>query len=177
MATAASHLRLRPLRLADESTVVAAHRRMKDDDDNFRFLIRFEPGRTDWPDYVAHVQSLAWASETADGWVPGAFLLAVVDDEIVGRSSIRFALDTEELRVEGGHLGYGVLRRHRRRGYATEILRQSLIIARSRGVERALVTCDDDNVGSATIIEACGGVLESTITASDGKQRRRYWID
>ena len=61
-------------------------------------------------------------------------------------------------------------------GYATEILRQSLIVARAGGVGRALVTCDDDNVGSATVIEANGGVLEDVIDV-DGVPLRRYWID
>ena len=40
-----------------------------------------------------------------------------------------------------------------------------------------LVTCDDDNVGSATVIERCGGVLASKGEASDGTRIRRYWID
>jgi predicted acetyltransferase len=72
---------------------------------------------------------------------------------------------------------YCVLPRHRRRGYATAILRQSLLIARATGVERVLVTCDDGNVGSATVIEACGGKLDSVIrTAPEAPPTRRYWI-
>ena len=65
---------------------------------------------------------------------------------------------------------------HRRRGYGTEILGQSLVVARAAGVDRVLVTCDDDNVGSAAVIERCGGVLESVIDGSDGVAKRRYWI-
>jgi predicted acetyltransferase len=41
-----------------------------------------------------------------------------------------------------------------------------------------LVTCDDDNVGSIAVIEACGGQLDSVIqAASPPRQVRRYWID
>jgi predicted acetyltransferase len=76
-----------------------------------------------------------------------------------------------------GHIGYGVLAEHRRRGYATEMLRQSLVVARAVGVDRVLVTCDHDNVGSATVIERCGGVLHSVIDCEDGVPKRRYWID
>ncbi len=71
-----------------------------------------------------------------------------------------------------------MLAAHRRRGYATEILRQSLVITRSHGVERVLVTCDEDNVGSATVIERGGGTFESTVDSTrGGPPKRRYWID
>jgi predicted acetyltransferase len=95
---------------------------------------------------------------------------------IVGRTSIRHELN-ESLLVEGGHIGYAVLQEHRRRGYATEILRQSLVVARAVGVERVLVTCDDDNLASAAVIERCGGRFDSLSRAEDGHAVRRYWID
>jgi predicted acetyltransferase len=63
-------------------------------------------------------------------------------------------------------------------GYASEILRQSLVIARSVGIDRVLVTCDDDNPGSIAVIEACGGQLDSLVEdGPDAPPIRRYWID
>jgi predicted acetyltransferase len=62
--------------------------------------------------------------------VPATFLVADVDGAIVGRVSIRHELN-DHLTHFGGHIGYGVRPAHRRRGYATEILRQSLVIARA----------------------------------------------
>ena len=110
------------------------------------------------------------------GRVPATFLVADVGGEIVGRSSIRFALN-EVLAREGGHIGYAVLPWHRRRGYATEILRQSLVIARAHGVGRVLVICDEDNAGSRVVIETCGGRLESVIETSPHEPpKRRYWV-
>ena len=44
------------------------------------------------------------------------------------------------------------------------------------GVDPVLVTCDDDNVGSATIIERAGGILENLVASESGTQTRRYWI-
>ena len=58
----------------------------------------------------------------------------------------------------------------------TEILRESLVIARAGGVDAVLMTCNDSNVGSAAVIECCGGVLEDVITLADGTALRRYWI-
>lgn len=49
-------------------------------------------------------------------------------------------------------------------------------IARENGVDRVLVTCDDDNTGSATVIERCGGLLDSVVDGAEGDRVRRYWI-
>ena len=78
---------------------------------------------------------------------------------------------------EGGHIGFGVSPAFRRRGYATAILEQSLVVARALGITDVLATCDDNNVGSATVIERCGGVLDSTaVPDRGGIPIRRYWI-
>jgi predicted acetyltransferase len=109
--------------------------------------------------------------------VPSTFLVADVDGQFVGRVTIRHRLN-EFLRVEGGHIGYNVLPGFRRRGHATEILRQALIVARSMGIDRVLVTTDDDNVGSIAVIESNGGKLDSVRPATGTMPAHRlYWID
>jgi predicted acetyltransferase len=109
--------------------------------------------------------------------VPSTFLFAWVGDRIVGRTSIRHRLN-EHLEREGGHIGYAVLREFRRRGYATEILRQTLAMARDElGIQRALLTCDVDNVASIRTIEKNGGVLLDVVSGPDlDTPKRRYWI-
>ena len=166
-------LRLRPLRETDEAEFRRAHEIMAADGD-FEFGL-WSDRMTPWPDYLAMLARHR-RGEVEPGLVPSAFLVADVAGQIAGRASIRLALN-DFLAREGGHIGYGVLPEHRRRGYATEILRQSLVIVRSEGVDRVLVTCDDDNVGSATVIERCGGILESVGFTTDGVALRRYWID
>lgn len=127
-----------------------------------------------WADYIARLSNVRRNVNMPEGLVPAAFLVADVDGVIVGRSSIRFELN-ECLAHQGGHIGYGVLPEHRRRGHAIEILRQSLVVARSEGVDPALVCCDDDNVASAAIIEHCGGRLENVVDGDNGPVRR-YWL-
>ena len=93
------------------------------------------------------------------------------DREVVGFLALRHTLN-EWLLNEGGHIGYGVRPSRRRQGHASRALRLSLAAAADLGIERALVTCDDDNVGSRATIERCGGVYEDT---RNGKLR--FWID
>ena len=46
------------------------------------------------------------------------------------------------------------------------------------GVERALITCDVENLGSRGVIEANGGELEGEFVLPwYDKPIRRYWID
>jgi predicted acetyltransferase len=110
--------------------------------------------------------------------VPSTFLFAFAGARIVGRVSIRHSL-TPMLERVGGHIGYVVVPEFRRRGCATEMLRQSLLIAREKlGLDRVLLACDDDNVASIRTIEKNGGILEDIVRASDSaKPKRRYWID
>jgi predicted acetyltransferase len=106
------------------------------------------------------------------------FLFAFVGDRIVGRVSIRHALNSLLERL-GGHIGYAVVPEFRRQGHGTEILRQALPIDREKaGIRRVLVTCDDDNLGSIKVIETNGGVLANVISGPDlATPKRRYWID
>lgn len=123
-----------------------------------------------WDDYLRLLTNVE-AGVDIRRFVPASFRVATVDGVIVGRTSVRHRLNAD-LAVLGGHIGYCVLPEHRGRGYATEILRQSLVLVRDTGVERALLTCDEDNAASRLVIERCGGEFES----GDG-QNRRYWID
>lgn len=168
---------LRDPQPADEAQALQAQEELGRDGFSFALfdLAPDSPDRT-WEHYLATVARDRAGTALAAGRVPATMLFAVVDGEIVGRLHLRHSLTPALLEV-GGHIGYGVRPAHRRRGYATEMLRQGLDVARGLGIERALVTCHDDNPGSISTIERCGGVLEDIRPHPGAAPTRRYWID
>lgn len=92
-------------------------------------------------------------------------------EEFLGYLALRHELN-DFLLEQGGHIGYAVRPSRRREGHASRALAQSLVHARGLGLERVLITCDDDNEASARTIERNGGVLEDV-----RRGKRRYWIE
>lgn len=126
--------------------------------------------------YVRYLQRQS-TDDRRDGLVPETFFWLIDDGVYIGRLSLRHYLNDRLLQF-GGHIGYEIRPTKRRMGYGKTILRLGLEQARQYGITRALVTCDDDNIGSAKIIEANGGVLENIVLLSHRPvATRRYWID
>jgi predicted acetyltransferase len=109
------------------------------------------------------------------GRVPDSTFWMMENNVIYGASRLRHFLN-EYLLIEAGHIGYDVPPSHRKKGYGTYLLKLTLEKARSIGLERALVTCDNDNIGSQKIILNNGGILENEIEYG-GNIVCRYWID
>lgn len=101
-----------------------------------------------WPDYLDLLEDRRTGRNLPDGIVPATFLVATVEDEIVGRVDVRHTLN-DSLARRGGHIGYAVLAEHRRRGFGRAILGESVRFARA---------------------------LESVDRSPDGVPYRRYWI-
>lgn len=115
--------------------------------------------------------------EPPEGRVHNDLYWIVDEGEVVGFLSFRHALN-DYLREVGGHIGYAVRESRRRRGYATAALLLGLDRAREIGLDRVLVSCDDDNEASARTIEKAGGVLQDVRDQSERGYPlvRRYWI-
>lgn len=167
-----TELRLRPLYDGDEAEALIAHAELATDD--FSFLLDHDTARP-WTEHVQLHRRIRCGVDLPVDRVRGAFLLATTNDEVVGRVSLRFELN-DWLATQGGHIGYCIRPAHRGRGYATEILRQALVVARSEGVDAALLTCDPDNEASAAVIIRNDGVEDEPHIDAAGKTKRRFWI-
>ena len=96
------------------------------------------------------------------------------EGQILGELSIRHRL-SPRLEKIGGHIGYKVRPSQRNRGVATAALRLALRKMAQMGVDPALVTCNENNIASAKVIEACGGIRFEDAETEHGIERR-YWV-
>lgn len=166
---------LRRLERGDETAFLRAVESWTDSSFSFGGSL-FVPG-VDFSTYRNLIEQYEQGRDLPSDRVPDTYLFGFLDDQIVGRLSIRHYLN-EYLARRGGHIGYGVLADFRGRGFAKSMLRQALPIAKNLDIRRVLITCDDDNIGSYRVIESCGGILEKVVLDDDGVRRfRRYWIE
>ena len=76
--------------------------------------------------------------------------------KLVGILNIRYDLSSE-LVNKYGHIGYGVRPSERKKGYATKMLKYALEECKKMGMDKVILGCYKDNIGSAkTIIKNCG---------------------
>ncbi len=168
------------------SSYVAALEEMEREG-NGHFLSLVQPGDAVFPGLAYDLAALRDAATFADfcaytralehedtprpsDWVAGTYLWMIEKDEVVGKISFRHEL-TLHLREVGGHIGYGVRPSARRRGHATAAVAQILPRCAARGLDRVLITCDEDNAASRKVIEVSGGELEDV---RHGKLR--FWV-
>ena len=102
------------------------------------------------------------------------------DGEFCGSIGFRWQPGTEALPPHAlGHIGYSVVPWKRRRGYATQALREVLRDAAAEGLRYVELTTEPDNVGSQRVIEANGGVFVEEFISPPGlgsTRERRYRI-
>lgn len=113
-----------------------------------------------------------------DGMVPAIQLhfIRKNDGVLLGMLQIRQTVN-EAIRKYSGNIGYSVRPSQRRRGYAKEMLKMALPLCREIGMDRVMICCTVDNIGSERTILANGGIYESTVHEPNADiDLKRYWI-
>ena len=113
------------------------------------------------------------------GRCPGKTFLLIREDDnkVVGSINLRWNLPESMLKF-GGHIGYGVRPTERRKGYNKINLYMVLKEAQKIGLDKVMLDCSVDNLGSDSTIKALGGILERCeIDPSDNTKTNVYWIN
>ena len=129
-----------------------------------------------FPEWLSRSRNISIGKSLPENYVPATtyFLIRKGDGKILGALDIRHELNDHLLKFSG-HIGYGVAPSERRKGYASLMLSEGLIICKKMGIQKVLITCNKNNIGSARTIQKNGGVLENEVEY-DGVIRQRYWI-
>ena len=139
-------------------------------------IIPYAIRRVDYHNFAYYCDNLE-VRDTSDGLVPDSTFFCLDEERniIVGAVNIRHHLN-EALLINGGHIGDGVRPSERRKGIATKMIALALDECKKLGLERVLMVCNKENVGSAKSIQKNGGILENEIEV-DGVVEQRYWIE
>lgn len=134
--------------------------------------------RYDHHDFTNYLEQLDDKEPVPAGRVPTTTLFCYDYDKniFVGAVNIRHYLD-EGLLHSGGHIGDGIRPSERRKGYATAMIALALKECKKLGIERVLMCCRKDNIGSAKSIINNGGILENEVLDEDNVLTQRYWIN
>ena len=100
----------------------------------------------------------------------------IEENEFIGRLNIRHALN-ENLLVTAGNLGFEVVPKYQRKGYASFMLNFGLdFFRKNTDADRVLLITDDTNFRTVKLLEKHHGILEDKIQRPDNRLARRYWI-
>ena len=133
--------------------------------------------KNDYKDFDYYLDNLEF-KEVREGKVPDSvfFLLDEERNILLGAVNIRHYLNDYLLKY-AGHIGDGIRPSERRKGYATKMISLALQECKKLGIEKVLMVCDKDNIGSRKSIMNNGGILENEFVDEKGKVNQRYWIN
>ena len=130
----------------------------------------------DYKSWLEHTYKIESKDTCPSHLVPAhTYFLVLENKRIIGAVNIRHYLNDYLLNF-GGHIGYGIRPSERRKGYAALMLSLALPIAKNLGINKALITCNKNNPGSAKTIINNGGVLENEVIEGN-EITQRYWIE
>ncbi|EHH2514541.1 GNAT family N-acetyltransferase [Vibrio parahaemolyticus] len=135
-------------------------------------------GKIDFSKYVQRLSDEAAGINLREGYVPCShFWLIDSTRSILGAIRVRHNIDNDFLSLEAGHIGYDIAPSYRGKGNGKLMLKLALSKAASLGIERALLTADEDNFASRGVIEANGGEFEKIVIGKVfPNPLARYWV-
>ena len=139
-------------------------------------IVPYAIRKEDYHDFEKYCNSLE-VKEGYEDIVPDSTFFCLDTDRniIVGAVNIRHYLN-KRLWLSGGHIGDGVRPSERRKGIATKMIGLALEECKKLGIDKVLMICDKDNIGSAKSIINNGGQLKKEVKI-DNVILQHFWIE
>lgn len=139
----------------------------------------YKDGKINFERYLQSLIDESNGVNLPEGYVPcHHYWLVDSSQEILGVIRIRHNINTPFLSHEAGHIGYDIAPRFRGQGYGKAMLKLALPKACQLGIEKALITADEDNIASRTVIERNGGQFDKIVQGKVFQHPiARYWVD
>lgn len=175
------NLYLKEPTIEDKQEVIKMCKEIKNSDDEFKF---------DGTSHIRYVLSDSYETylekcaidknieEVNPNWSNATNYLLVDDNNhVYGCSQLRYKLKGNLINV-GGHAAYAIRPSERGKGYGTIQLRLLLEKINEFGIEKALITCRENNIASKKTMEKFIGESDSLVeSVYPGFMEYRYWID
>jgi len=105
----------------------------------------------EWENYehfLERMKNNAEGKNPKHGYAKSELYFIIDNEKIVGATHIRYELN-DELRFDGGNIGYGIRPSERRKGYATIGLKLVLEKCKKSWMDKVLLTCGKNNIWSS----------------------------
>jgi len=158
---------VRELNQGDEKAFFAGLKEWEGESLHWHSFI-WKPGMT-YQEMLVILARQAAGIDLAPGRVPHTMFYGFLDQQIIGRVSVRHQLN-DDLRKRGGHLGYAVAKKFRQQGYGAQLAEYGVSYCKKLGLPSILVTCGEDNLPSRKIIERLGGTREQQYWDEDNNE-------
>jgi predicted acetyltransferase len=132
---------------------------------------------SDFESYLEGIAEFEFGKNIPDGFSAQTELWLIREpDHYIGTLKIRHQLCNDYLSSVGGNIGYYIRPTDRARGYGNLILKLGLCHAKTLGLDKVLITCNEENLKSRKVIEGNGGKFESKAFHERTGTMNRYWI-
>lgn len=163
------NIELRPISLNDGNDIYEMIQEIGPEENGFLNL-GHGISLSEFPDFLLKHYNFSKGINIPPEFVPQILYWLYIDSKPVGIGKLRPRLNEALFKI-GGHIGYAIRPSERGKGFANLILKELLTQAKIKGVERVLLTVDEDNMFSRKAIEYNNGILENI---EEGECR--YWI-
>ena len=175
------NITLREITIEDANEIIALCKEVKENDveNTFEGLSNIKNvDSIDFKDFLLELEKSKNIKDIKPYLVnQTTYMMFDENNRVLGGVNIRHELN-DNLLKHGGHIGVLIRPSERKKGYATLMISLALEKCKELGIDKFLITCREENIGSKKAIEKNDGKYENSYYDEQNNfTYRRYWIN